>query len=141
MAKKEELIVTAESLGINTEGLTVAQLEEAIAAKNAEGAKTLQEQVDEAQADADAKKVVFEEAQAIADALKSDLGIEAVTEAKTKELADAFELDGKFYGLSALTPKTLKVLDDVYTQKELLQNKEAMEFLIIGNSCFIKRLK
>lgn len=49
--------------------------------------------------------------------------------------------DGKIYGLSDLTPKTLKVLDTVYTQEELLQNKEAMEFLIVGRSCFVKRLK
>ncbi|PQB08015.1 hypothetical protein BST83_13275 [Polaribacter filamentus] len=106
MAKKDELIVTAESLGIATEGLNVAQLEEAIA-----------------------------------DSAKSKLVDEAVVEAKTKELATAFTHEGKTYGLSDLTPKTLKVLDDVYTQEELLQNKDAMEFLIVGNSCFIKRLK
>jgi uncharacterized protein YpuA (DUF1002 family) len=49
--------------------------------------------------------------------------------------------DGKIYGLSERTPKTLRVLDTTYTQEELLQNAEAMEFLIVGRSCFVKRLK
>jgi hypothetical protein len=159
MAKKDELIVTAESLGIATEGLTVAKLEDAIADKKAEvletgpptaskgddsantNTKTLRQEAEEAQANADAAKVVFEEAQAIADAAKFKLVDEATVAAKTKELATAFAYGGKTYGLSDLTPKTLRVLEDVYTQEELLQNKDAMEFLIVGNSCFIKRLK
>ena len=72
---------------------------------------------------------------------------EAKEQQKVKEkeaeeaLKNAFEFDGKFYGLSKRCPETLKVLDTVYTQEELVKNKEAMEFLIVGNSCFINRLK
>lgn len=66
----------------------------------------------------------------------------AIIEDKAAVEIDGYKTeDGKIYGLSNLTPKTLKVLDTVYTQEELLQNKEAMEFLIVGRSCFVNRLK
>jgi hypothetical protein len=168
MAKKE-LIATAQSLGLEIKGLNVAQLEKAIADNKSADAtetastdavdtgdassdtadtndtetttKSLEKLAEEAQVNADTKKVEYEKAQALADEAKSKLANVAEHDAKEKELSTGFSFGGKTYGLSDLTPKTLKVLDTVYSQEELLQNKDAMEFLIVGNSCFVKRLK
>lgn len=185
MAKKEELIATAESLGLPTKGLTVAELEKAIADKQAAG--VVDEQVDtkpvekeisdkqdeginDEQVDTNTNAILFD-TETVKETIEKaiELGIktkgvsfeevvsaivikegeiEAIKEQKVAEekaaekaLKDAFKYNGKFYGLSDRCPKTLKVLDVVYKQKELLKNKDAMEFLIVGNSVFIKRLK
>ena len=106
MAKKEELIATAKSLGIETKGLTVVQLEKAIAEKQ-----------------------------------EADTGSETDSTEEVAEPKGYKTEDGRIFGLSKRTPKTLKVLNNVYTQEELLQNKEAMEFLIYGDSSFVEQLK
>jgi hypothetical protein len=135
---KENLIATAESLGINPLGLTVVQLEKAIAEK--EAADVVKATLDKAlEFGIETKEVDFE---VVAEAVsKKEAELKAIADAKAKELEGKFELDGKIYGLSERTPKTLRVLDTTYTQEELLQNAEAMQFLIVGRSCFVKRLK
>ena len=110
----KETIERAIELSIETKGLSLEEVADAIVAK--------EEAIEEAKEQQIAKEKEAEEA------LKNSL-------------KNAFEFDGKFYGLSKRCPKTLRVLDTVYTQEELVKNKEAMQFLIVGNSCFINRLK
>ncbi len=46
---------------------------------------------------------------------------------------------GKFR-FKKTAPKNLKVLGVAYSQAELIKNKEAMEFLIYGNSFFVEQV-
>jgi hypothetical protein len=58
-----------------------------------------------------------------------------------KESTHFVTKEGKKYAFTKDTPATLRVLDQTFTQEELLENKDAMEWLIYGKSCFIKPLK
>lgn len=59
----------------------------------------------------------------------------------TESLKEYKSKDGKCFCLSDRTPKTLNVNGSIYTKEELLKNKEAMEFLIVGGSGFVKQIK
>lgn len=137
MAKKNELIKTAKSLGIETKDLTVAQLEKAIAEKEAVADTTEKETKETAEATAT-------ENASLDTAVETNEETASTPAPETPEnsIPNSFTLeDGRVFGLSKRTPKTLKVLDGVYTQEELLQNKDAMEFLIFGGSSFVTQLK
>ncbi|MFA5296594.1 MAG: hypothetical protein WC389_00120 [Lutibacter sp.] len=48
--------------------------------------------------------------------------------------------DGRKFSFTKKAPKHLKVLGVVHSQAELVKNKEAMEFLIYGNSFFVEQI-
>lgn len=84
-----------------------------------------------------------EKAKALAEAAaEAELAKTLASKAGEEEIPNSYTTEnGRVYVLSPRTPKTLAVLEDVYTQEELLKNKEAMEFLILGDSGFVKRIK
>lgn len=66
--------------------------------------------------------------------------LEVVKEEVVEEKRPVYTLkDKRKFKFKKTAPKHLKVLDVVYSQEELMKNKEAMEFLIYGNSFFVEQ--
>lgn len=59
---------------------------------------------------------------------------------ETPIVLEPFNYEGNLYTLTDDAPKTLAFNDHVYTQKELLNDKEAMISLIVGENAFIKQI-
>ena len=138
MTQKEELQAKAKSLGIDPKDLTIAQLEAEIAIVEAK-ARTIATLEKAIEFGIDTENTAFEEVEKLVEAKETELAEKEA--AKAKEQSKGYKTeDGKVYGFKPNTPKTLRVEDVTYTLEELVKNKEAMEFLIYGGSCFIKRL-
>ena len=76
-----------------------------------------------------------------AEAASVDLANETTDEqpAPKKAKVATFEVDGKNYSFSDRCPAKVQVNGTVYTQKELLNDKDAIKFLTVGNHPFIKK--
>lgn len=66
--------------------------------------------------------------------------IEVEAEEIEEELPVHTLTDGRKFSFKKEAPKHLKVLGVVHSQAELVKNKEAMEFLIYGNSFFVEQI-
>ncbi len=69
----------------------------------------------------------------------NDLEVEIEVEVE-EELPVHTLTDGRKFSFIKTAPKHLKVLDVIHSQAELVKNKEAMEFLIYGNSFFVEQI-
>ena len=145
---KAQLIVKAESLGINTEGLTVDQLKAAI--KNAEAEKLAELTVavsDAKQEFEDLPEEATEEVVAAAQmniflAEKALADYTGIPTAKTpEETPGVIELNGRSYSFKKTAPERFNFLGQNRSQAEWLNDADAMELLIGGNSSYIKLLK
>jgi len=168
MMSKAVLIKKAEPLGIETKGLTVAELETAIAAETALQPK--QPGTDGAAGDGDAgtgadgdDQGSDPEGDAEAGNPDSEPGTGAAGDSQTSnpdgdadngapgdsqgggtapdELKTSFEYRGVEYVFKKTAPERFNFLKQNRTQQEWLQDEDAMELLVTGNSHFVKPLK
>lgn len=145
---KAQLIVKAQSLGLATEGLTVDQLKVAI--KNAEAEKFAELTVAVSEANEEfenlpedaTEEVVAAAQQKIVLAQEALAEYTGVPNAKApEETLGVIELDGRSYSFKKTTPERFNFLGKNRSQAEWLEDKDAMELLIGGNSSYIKLLK
>lgn len=72
----------------------------------------------------------------------ADLDVDTDTQETEKATEQVvFEFNKNKYTFSELCPKKLQVNNEVFTQEELLKQEDALQFLIVGNSPFIKRVR
>ena len=78
------------------------------------------------------------EAQAKAEA-KAEIEAEAKAEAEAKSEGKlpVFKVGDKNYTFSNRCPERLQIDGKVYTKKEILEDEDLIEFLVIGNSPFV----
>ena len=73
--------------------------------------------------------------------LAAEAKAKAEAEAKAKEEATeniaVFEYGDKQYKFSDRCPKKLQIDGQVYTQDEILNDEDLIEFLVVGNSPFV----
>lgn len=145
---KAQLIVKAESLGIVTEGLTVDQLKAAI--KNAEAEKLAELTVAVSEANQEFEELPEDATEEVVAAAqqKIELAEEALAEytgvptVKTpEETPGVIELNGRSYSFKKTAPARFNFLGKNRSQAEWLEDKDAMELLIGGNSSYVKLLK
>ncbi|NRT11519.1 hypothetical protein [Flavobacterium sp. 14A] len=145
---KDQLIDKAKTFGIDTEGLTVEQLKAAIKKVKAEKiaeltvavteAKTAFENLPEDASDED-KIAVQGNINLAEQALADFTGVP--TETKEEENEAEFDFNGSTYGFKKTAPARFNFLGVNRSQEEWIQDKDAMELLISGNSSFVKLLK
>lgn len=148
MSKKEKLIEKSKSFGIDTEGLTIDQLEVAIKKASAEkvaeltvavtDAKTVFEALPEDASDED-KAAAEEKIYSAEKALADFTGVPLVE--KTDSVPGVIEINGRLYGFKKTAPARFNFAGTNRTQEEWLQDKDAMELLVLGNSSFVKPVK
>ena len=73
-------------------------------------------------------------------ALKAQAKAEAEAQAKAEKTLKPFNHNGNKYGFNKYTPAKLSIDGKLYTQEELLNNKDIMTSLVVGGSAFIKRI-
>ena len=148
MSKKEKLIEKLKSFGIDTEGLTIEQLEAAIKKATAEKVAELTVAVTDANtefkalgddASAEDKATAQEKIDLAEQALAEFTGVPLVN--KMDVVFGEIEINGSFYGFKKTAPARFNFLGTNRTQEEWLQDKDAMELLVLGNSSFVKPLK
>lgn len=149
---KDQLIQKAQSLGIQTEGLTVEQLKGVITTTlkakkaeledNASAAKAESEELEES-APEDAKQA----AQAKLEAANNELSDFLTLHFPAKNQAAApeqdktsFSYEGKEYRFTRRAPERFNFVGKNKTQAEWLQDEVAMGLLIEGNSSYIEPL-
>jgi len=93
----------------------------------------------ELEAAIEAKKLAEEALEKLTAALGSTEANEIEVEVE-EELPVHTLTDGRKFSFTKKAPKHLKVLGVVHSQAELVKNKEAMEFLIYGNSFFVEQI-
>lgn len=167
MARKEELIAIAAAFGIITEGLTVAQLEEALdksegyqkyvqaqdaAVKSAEELEASNARVTELEGDLTAANAEAARLQAELDTANETieaLEAEKAAAADVVFTSESFEAaggkdyavyNGVKYAFTDRAPKQLQIDGRIYTREELLNNEEVMVSLIVGQSGFVKKM-
>lgn len=106
---KADLIKKCEELGINTEAL----------ATNDKGNVTN-----------DTLKAAIAAAEAAANESKE-------SPASAPDQNETFDVNGKAYTFSKRMPQTLQIDGEIFTKTELLNQKEILERLVLGNSPFI----
>lgn len=150
MAKKEELIEQAKTLGIPTEGLTVAQLEEAI--KNVATAPVIEEVVEDNPTVKRQKAAKAAQKAVRAKLSKDTAAAEKETKAtekaakKTAKKADKdtrpiFTDERKLkFRFKKSAPKTLNI--DGVSQKleDIIEDEEVMLELVNGNSNYLEQI-
>ncbi len=137
---KEDYINKAKALGIDTEGLNVDQLKEAIKVKEDEAEREKLLAVASYFEIENAEALSNEELETIIKEKTTPSEVEKpeIVEKKKERKLPTFTYKDKEYTFSKSVPDTLKVLGTVYSLSELVENKEALEFLIVGNSCFVE---
>ena len=92
----------------------------------------------EAKAEAEAQAKEEAEAQAKAEA-KAEIEAQAKAEAEAKSEGKlpVFKVGDKNYTFSNRCPERLQIDGKVYTKKEILEDEDLIEFLVIGNSPFV----
>lgn len=73
-------------------------------------------------------------------ALEAQAKAEDKAQAKAEKTLKPFSHNGNKYGFNKHTPAKLSIDGKLFTQDELLNNKELMTSLIVGGSAFIKRI-
>jgi hypothetical protein len=148
MSPKDKLIEKAKTFGIDTEGLTIDQLNAAIKKAKAEKIALLTVDVLDAKTafDAlleDASDEDKATAQARIDSAEYDLAAFTgqTVEKKIEDVPGVFDLDGSLYAFKKSAPARFNFLGTNRTQEEWLQDEVAMELLIAGNSSFVKPIK
>lgn len=90
---------------------------------------------------ADKAPVVSPEEKAALEAqAKAEDKAQAKAQAKAEKTLKPFSHNGNKYGFNKHTPAKLSIDGKLFTQDELLNNKELMTSLIVGGSAFIKRI-
>lgn len=146
--KKDQLIKLAKTFGIDTEGLTVdqlkAEIKKATAEKVAElsvavtDAKTAFESLPEDASDED--KATAQEVIDLAEKTLADFtGVQP--EKQSEGNANQIEFNGSVYAFRKTAPARFNFLGVNKSQEEWLQDPDAMELLIAGNSSYVKSLK
>jgi hypothetical protein len=148
MSPKDKLIEKAKTFGIDTEGLTIDQLNAAIKKAKAEKIALLTVDVLDAKTafDAlleDASDEDKATAQARIDSAEYDLAAFTgqTVEKKSEDVPGVFDLNGSLYAFRKSAPARFNFLGTNRTQEEWLQDEVAMELLIAGNSSFVKPIK
>lgn len=148
MSKKEKLIEKAKSFGIDTEGLTIEQLEAAIKKVTAEKVAELTVAVTDAKTEFEALGADASEEDKAAAQDKINLAEQAVADFtgvplvnKTESVPGVIEINGTFYAFRKTAPARFNFAGANKTQEEWLQDKDAMELLVLGNSSFVKPIK
>lgn len=148
MSKKDKLIEKAKSFGIDTEGLTIEQLEAAIKKATAEKVAELTVAVTDAKTEFEALGDDASEEDKTSAQEKIDLAEQALADftgvplVKSSDLTPGtIELNGSVYAFKKTAPARFNFLGTNRTQEEWLQDKDAMELLILGNSSFVKPIK
>ena len=76
--------------------------------------------------------------EAIASKEAEAIEIKEAEEVKSTRTLPIFEYKDEKFTFSQRTPDSLRVNGTVYKLAELVKNKEAVKFLVVGNSCFVE---
>lgn len=149
MAKKDELIEQAKTLGIPTEGLSVAELEEAIATVQeveveevVEDNPTVKRQKAAKAARAEAKaKLAKNTAKAEKETKAAEKAAAATAKKAEKDTRPIFTDERKLkFKFKKSTPKTLNIDGVSLSLAEIIEDEEIMLELVNGNSNYLEQI-
>jgi hypothetical protein len=145
MSPKDQLIEKAKTFGIDTEGLNDTQLKAAIKKATAEKVAELTVAVTEAKHEFEGLTEINTVKEFNVAQEKIDLAELALSEFTGKPLVSkseptdgTIEINGSMYTFKKTTPERFNFLGTNKTQDEWLQDKDAMELLVLCNSSFVK---